>query len=124
MLGRAAALSVEVDAYALLALNGGLGPTQSDAQPLFHSNRVNVGSGAAISMASLDADASIMAAQTSVGGAEVLDLKPGVLLVPRTLLGTARGIIGAEYDPDTANKLQKPNIVKGMVARHRRHARG
>jgi hypothetical protein len=30
MLGRAAALSIEVDVYALLAQNAGLGPTLSD----------------------------------------------------------------------------------------------
>ncbi|MBL8107975.1 MAG: hypothetical protein JNJ72_20570 [Anaerolineales bacterium] len=27
----------------------------------------------------------------------------------------ARGIIGAEYDPDTTGKLQKPNIVRNLV---------
>jgi hypothetical protein len=37
-----------------------------------------------------------------------------VLLVPIGLGGTARSINQAEYDPDTANKLQKPNVVNGL----------
>ncbi len=116
MLGRAAALSVEVDAYAELALNSGLGPSQPDGQPLFHTNRSNVGSGAATSMASLDADAQVMAAQLDPWGNEYLNLEPTVLLVPRTLWGTATQINESQYDPDTvANKAQlKPNICRGL----------
>lgn len=114
MLGRAAGLSVEVDAYALLALNSGLGPTQSDSQPLFHSNRSNVGSTAAISAASLDADRVVMASQKDPWGNEYLDLRPAVILVPLSLGGTARVINTAQYDPDTANKLQRPNIAAGL----------
>jgi hypothetical protein len=34
--------------------------------------------------------------------------------VPLSLGGTARSINDALYDPDTANKLQKPNIVNGL----------
>jgi hypothetical protein len=41
-LGRASKMSIEIDFYTLLALNSGLGPTQSDAQPFFHANRANV----------------------------------------------------------------------------------
>jgi hypothetical protein len=37
-----------------------------------------------------------------------------VLLVPIGLGGTARSINDAQYDPDTANKLQKPNVVNGL----------
>ena len=117
MLGRAAALSVEVDAYALLAENSGLGPTQSDAQPLFHSNRANVNStGSALSAAGIDADAVVMASQTDPWGNEYLDLRPAVLLVPRSLEGTAKVVNESQYDPDTvANKAQmKPNVVRGL----------
>lgn len=116
LLGRAAALSVEVDAYALLGQNSGLGPTQSDAQPLFHANRSNVGTGAAISASSLDADAAVMAAQKDPNGNEFLALEPAVLLVPRTLKGQAIVINESQYDPDTlANKSQmKPNLARGF----------
>lgn len=115
--GRAAKLSVETDVYTLLALNGGLGPSQSDSQPLFHSNRANVnGTGSALSAAGLDADRVVMGAQKDPSGNEILDLRPAILLVPLGLGGQARVINGSQYDPDTvANKAQmKPNVVFGL----------
>ncbi|MCC6824008.1 MAG: ATP-dependent Clp protease proteolytic subunit [Verrucomicrobia subdivision 3 bacterium] len=114
-LGRAAGRTIEADVYALLALNGGLGPTMSDTYTLFHANHNNITTTAAISMAALDLDRVALASQKDVGGNDYLDLVPAVLLTPMSLGGTARGIIGAEYDPDTTGKLQKPNIVKNMV---------
>ncbi len=117
MLGRAASRTVEADVYALLAQNSGLGPTLADGNPLFHNRgagRTNIGTAAAIAMASLDADRVVMAQQVDVSGNDYLDLRPAVLLVPLSLGGTARSINEAQYDPDTANKLQKPNIVNGL----------
>lgn len=115
-LGRASARSVEVDVYALLALNSGLGPTQSDSQPLFHSNRSNVGSGAALSAAAIDADRVVMAQQKEPGGNDYADLRPAILLVPVAYGGQAKVINLSQYDPDTlANKSQmKPNVVAGL----------
>jgi hypothetical protein len=115
-LGRAAKLSVEVDVYALLALNSGLGPTQSDSQPLFHANRSNVGTGAALSAAAIDADRVVMASQKDSSLNEYLDLRPAILLLPVGLGGQARVINASQYDPDTvANKAQmKPNVVVGL----------
>lgn len=115
-LGMAAARSVEIDVYALLGQNGGLGPTQADGQPLFHANRANVGTGTALTTGGIDADAALMAVQRDVSGNDVLDLRPAVLLVPRALEGTARVVNGAEFDPDANNKLQRPNIVRGMFS--------
>ena len=112
-LGRAAAMSVEVDAYALLAENSGLGPTFG-AVPLFDATHANIGTGAALSAAAIDADAALMARQMDKNSAEYLDLQPAVLLVERALKGTALTINEAQYDPDTANKLQKPNTVRGL----------
>jgi ATP-dependent protease ClpP protease subunit len=114
MLGRAAARTVEVDVYALLALNGGLGPAMGDGKTLFHADHGNISTAAAISMAALDADRVAMASQKDVSGNDYLDLRPSVLLVPIGLGGTARSINEALYDPDTANKLQKPNVVNGL----------
>lgn len=114
MLGRAAARTVEVDVYALLALNAGLGPVMADGKTLFHADHGNIGTGAAISMASIDADRVFMASQLDVSGNDYLDLRPAVLLVPIGLGGTARSINDALYDPDTANKMQKPNVVNGL----------
>lgn len=114
MLGRAAARTVEVDVYALLALNSGLGPAMGDGKTLFHADHGNITSGLALSMAAIDADRVAMASQRDVSGNDYLDLRPAVLLVPIGLGGTARSINGAQYDPDTANKLQKPNVVNGL----------
>ena len=114
MLGRAAARTVEADVYALLALNSGAGPTMGDGKTLFHADHGNITTGAAITMAALDLDRVAMASQKDVSGNDYLDLRPAVLLVPIGLGGTARSINEAQYDPDTANKLQKPNIVNGL----------
>jgi phage head maturation protease len=115
--GRAAALTIESRVYSQLALNSGLGPTQADAQPFFHANRKNVGAGgAAITVATIEADSYVMAAQTDPSGNEILELHPKVLLVPLALSGTAKVLNGAQYDPDTPNKLQRPNVVNGLYS--------
>jgi hypothetical protein len=112
--GRAAALSIEADVYALILQNSGLGPTQSNSQPLFHSTRSNVGTQAAISVDSLEADAVLMASQKDPSGNEILDLKPSILLVAKGLEGTGKVLNDAVYDPSTSNKLQMPNRVRGL----------
>ncbi len=113
MLGRAAALSVETDVYALLAENSGLGPDLTDGNPLFDAAHSNVGAGAALSAAAIDADRVIMAQQQDPDGNEFLDLRPSTLLVPIGLGSTARQINDAQYDPDSVGDL-KPNTVRGL----------
>lgn len=112
--GRAAARTIENDVYALLALNSGLGPTMSDSNPFFHSSRANVGTGSAISVVGLDADRVLMRAQKDPSGRDFLSLSPSTLLVPDSLAGTALVINRSEYDPDTANKLQRRNMVLNL----------
>jgi len=114
-LGVSAARTIESDIYVMLGQNGGLGPVMSDGYTLFHANHNNITTGAALGMTALDVDRVALASQKDVGGNDYLDLVPAVLLVAMSLGGTARGIIGAEYDPDTTGKLQKPNIVRNMV---------
>lgn len=114
MLGRAAKRTVESDVYTTLALNGGLGPTMGDGYSLFHANHGNITTAAALSAAAIDLDRVAMASQMNVGANDYLDLRPQTLLVPVALGGTAKSINMAEYDPDTANKLQKPNTVRGL----------
>ena len=116
MLGRATARTIEADVYATLALNGNLGPTLSDGKSLFHADHGNIGTGAALSVNSIDADRVLMASQTDVSGNDYLDLRPQSLLLPIGLGGDARTINDAQYDPDTANKLQKPNKVRGLFS--------
>ena len=113
-LGRAARLSVEEDVYALLAQNSGLGPTQSDTNPFFHdATRSNVSTGAALSVAALDADRVKLAQMMDAEGNEYLDLRPAVLLVPLGLGGAARVLNASAYDHD-GSKLQQPNKVQGL----------
>jgi ATP-dependent protease ClpP protease subunit len=116
-MGRAAKRTVEAAVYTSLALNSGLGPALSDGNPLYHnrgSGKNNISTGAALTMLAIDADRVAMASLLDVGGNDFLDMRPQVLLVPLSLGGTARSINQATYDPDTANKLQKPNIVKDL----------
>jgi HK97 family phage prohead protease len=114
-LGQAAARTIENAVYALLALNSGLGPTQADNSPFFDGTaRSNVGAGAALSVAAIDADAALMASQKDPSGNKYLNLQPYALLVPRTLKSAANLINEAEYDPDANYKVQKPNTSRGM----------
>lgn len=115
-LGRAARLTIESAVYALLNANAGLGPTQTDGQPFFHSNRTNVNStGSALSSAAIDADRVVMGKQMDVGSNEYLNLRPSVLLVPDGLYAAARIINSSIYDHD-GTKLQKPNPVVGLFS--------
>jgi phage head maturation protease len=114
--GRAAGRTIENGVYALLALNSGLGPTMSDAQPFFHANRANVGTGSAIAALALDADRVLMRAQKDPNNKDFIDLNPTIILVPDSLRGTADVINDSQYDPDTANKLQRKNLAYKMFS--------
>jgi hypothetical protein len=95
-------------------LNSGLGPTQSDSQPLFHANRNNVNATAsAYSVAGIDADRVVMGSQKDPNGVDYLDLRPDVALVPLGLGGTARVTNSMEFD-GVSNKFQVPNVVRGL----------
>ena len=113
--GRAAARTVEVDVYAMLNSNSGLGPVMTDGKTLFHADHKNIATGAAISVDVLDAMRVLMAQQMDVSGNDFLDLRPEVLLVPIGMGGAARVIIGAEYDTSVSGKFQVPNKVRGLV---------
>jgi hypothetical protein len=121
MLGRAARLSIEVDVFDLLKLNSGLGPLMADGLPLFDASHANLGAGAALSIDSIDENATVLAEQTDESGNEILDLMPYALVVPRGLQSQALNINGAEFniDPDAAGstKSRVPNVVRGMFER-------
>lgn len=113
--GRAAARTVEVDVYALLASNAGLGPVLADGLTLFHASHNNIAAGAAMTVDVLDGMRVLMAQQRDVSGNDFLDLRPEVLMVPIGMGGSARVLIGAEYDASVSNKFQVPNKVRGLV---------
>jgi hypothetical protein len=114
MLGRAGKLTIEKAVYTSLLLNSGLGPTQADTNPLFHSGRANVNASAtAITVAGISADAAVMRRQQDKDANEYLDLMPVVLLVAVEKDGDAKTINDAQFDP-ADSKFQKPNTVRGM----------
>lgn len=113
-LGMAAQLSIETDVFALLALASAAGPTMSDGVTMFHASHANIGTAGAPSVTSFDDARVKMGSQTDPSGNQYLALRPAVWLGPLSLLGTATVVNNAVYDPDTANKLQKPNMVQAM----------
>ena len=113
-LARSAKLSIEKDVYALLALNSGLGPVMNDGLTLFHADHRNIAAtGAAPSVDSIGALRNLMGSQLDVSNNEVLDISPAIFLGPRALADKAKVVNTSEYDPDTANKLQRANIERG-----------
>ena len=111
--GRMGQRSIERAVYEYLETN----PTLSDGVALFHASHGNLASsGAAPTVDLIDAAAVAMAQQTGPGDdAEYLDITPYAAVANVALRGNLVTIIGAEFDPDTANKLHKPNKVRGIV---------
>jgi hypothetical protein len=112
--GRKAGQSLELVAYEQLALNSGLGPTQADTQAYFHSNRANVATSSALSVAGIDADRIKMRSQTF--GQDVLDVNSSILLVPVGLESAAKIINESAFDHTTAGDSNKPNPVRGLFS--------
>jgi hypothetical protein len=98
-LGEASARSIEAAVFELLLRNSGLGPTQTDGQPFFHSNRANVGPTGAMSLASWDGAAAVMAAQRDLTSGVALGLEPAIWLGPVVLRGEAKKINRSAADP-------------------------
>lgn len=115
MLARSAARSIEKDAYDLLVSNPAL---DSDSTALFHANHGNLhtsGSAAAITMTSLDAARSAIKIQKDRSGNDYIGItEPFLLLCPVAKAGAARVANESEFDPDTANKLNRANITRGI----------
>ncbi|WP_298689586.1 Mu-like prophage major head subunit gpT family protein, partial [uncultured Sphingomonas sp.] len=111
-LGRAAKLTIEIDFYALLNSN----PVMFDGQPLFSAAHGNIAATAGPpGVALFDAARVQMAQQKDVSGNEFLEIRPDTWLGPLGLGGLTRVIIGSPYDPDAVSKLQRPNMVQGLV---------
>ena len=110
-MGRAAALSIELEVYDMLKRNAGLGPTMNDGKSLFHADHNNLGGGAALTATAIDADSVVMAKQTDQSTNEVLALEPAVLVLERGLKSKALEINKAEF---TDFARGKPNVVMGL----------
>lgn len=114
-LGRAARRTIEADVYALLALNSGAGPNMGDGKAMFHADHGNVGSAGAPTVLLLEAARSLMAVQKDISGNDYLDLRPAVALCTMAQGGNMRILNESQYDPDASNKLQRPNLTRGLV---------
>lgn len=113
-LGRAAKRTVEADVYAFLQAVGTKAP---DGANLFQNGSGHTNwqtSAAAVTVSTIQGAAALLAAQKDVSGHDFLDLRPAIWVGPTGLGGDARVVNAAEYDPDTANKLHKPNAVRGL----------
>ncbi len=115
-LGSAAARTIEVAVYAMLAANSGLGPTMADGYSLFHANHSNIGVGSALGVAGIDADRVVMGSQKDVSGNDYLSLTPSILLVALGLGGAGRALNAQEYDDDAQKNQRKPNVVRGLFS--------
>jgi len=115
-LGRAAARTIEDDVYALLRMNGGLGPVLDDGYTLFHVNHKNIGVAAAITNDSVDADRILMTQQKEPGNGDTLAIGPSILLVPAWQRAKALEVNGAEFnEPDFKNPGdRRPNSIRGL----------
>lgn len=114
--GGSAARSIEAAVYATLALNSGLGPTMDDASPFFDATaRGNVSTGAALSIAAIDADRLKMRQQMDADQNDYLDLNPSILLVSPALESAAKVINNSAID-HTAPADNKPNVVAGLFS--------
>lgn len=114
-LGRAAARNIEEDVYTLLQLNSGLGPTLTDGITLFHADHKNlISAGGAPSVTEFDKVRQLMRKQTDNDANEFLDIMASIWVGPVNLGGLARVVNDSKYDPDAANKLERPNMVAGM----------
>lgn len=112
-LGRAAARTIEAAVYAKLIAN----PTMSDGNALLSSAHGNIQtSGAAISVATVDAGRVAMAQQMDNDSNDYLNIRPSILLCPISMGGTARVVAGSQYDPDSAARLLVPNKVNGLIS--------
>lgn len=114
-LGRAARRSIENDVYAILTANSGLGPTQTDGQPLFHSNRANIGTAGVNSPTSWGNAASVMASQMDISGNDFLDLRPAVWVGPIAVEAAAKETNMAEYNDEATKNQRRPNTSRGLV---------
>lgn len=118
--GRAAGLSLEVAAYALLAANSNLGPTvtyNGGTHALMNDSFGNINdTGSALSVAGLEADRVTMASQKDPSNNEILMLRPDTLLIPIGLEGEAKVINRSTTDPTiiAGNPTGRPNISAGL----------
>ena len=109
-MGRAAARKIGDTVYSVLTANAAM----ADSVALFHADHKNLTTGAP-TVSTFDTAKNLMAVQKDSSGNATLNIRPAFVLVPFALEGTSKVIVTAQYDPDTANKLQMPNRVQNLA---------
>ncbi len=112
-MGRAAPRTIGNLVYAILNSN----PAMSDGTALFHADHKNLGSGAVLSSASVDAMRVLMATQKDPGeNATALNIRLAHLIVPVQLEGLAKVVTESETEISATNSNSKrPNSVRGIA---------
>lgn len=95
--------------YGLLLANAGAGQTMQDSVALFHVDHGNlIGTGTAISVASLGVAKTLMRRQTPVGGKGYLNLTPRFLIVPPEKETLAESVLASL----TRHSVSGSNVVE------------
>lgn len=104
-MGRAAARTVNEDAYKLLTSGtSNNGPTSSDGVQYFNASHSNLTSpGTVINLQNIGKMRAAMRKQKDKSGRQTLNIEPKVLLVPVGLEDTAKQLITSESDPAATN---------------------
>lgn len=101
LLATGAAETIAAVLVGLLEGGGGAGPVLADGTRLFHTNRGNLMTGAAISVASIGLAVAALRRQRGLGG-EAINVQPAFLVVPPELEAVALQSV-AEISPASAN---------------------
>jgi hypothetical protein len=113
-LGQSASRTIDIDVFALFALNSGLGPTMADGKSLIHADHNNVGTSGVQSITTWEDARVTMATQLDPNQQDYLDLRPSLWLGPVALSGVARQINESTTDTSGDNP-ETINYVRGMV---------
>jgi ATP-dependent protease ClpP protease subunit len=123
LMGRAAARTVNADAYALLTSgSSNNGPTMSDTGQLFNATAVTtagghanyLAAGQAPTVASVSVGRAAMRKQKDKGLREVLNIQPRFLLAPVALEDTSWALLNSTADPASSNS-NKANYVRDVA---------
>ena len=111
MLG-AAARRLEADkTFAQLTGN----PVLGDGVALFHANHGNLGSAAALSIASIGVARSAMRKQKDIAGLSFIDPQPKFLIVPVALETAAEQLLASLVDPSKNNATPNVEFIRGLT---------
>lgn len=124
MLGRAAARTVNTDAYTLLTSgSGNNGPTMSDTGQLFNATAVTTAGGhanlagtpSAITVASISEGRAAMRKQKDKGLNDTLNIMPKSLICPVGKEDIAWAVLNSVSDPSSSNSAKR-NYVQSVAA--------